>query len=369
MPFGVVRWYKSRYPQSQPEVMEEPPRCELDENFMSGYRRYLNADNKVEFAKQSPFLTVVTVQGFGYSGSGAVVDLLREYDTNLVIGSVDYEGSVATRDKHCEEIDILRLAGGLFEVEKYIGSNNIFQNDALLHRVVAHIEYSEIYRAIPETRPYFYEYMSRISELLTDSPEVQYYNRSLDYKGNNDVFYLKEMTLKEYRTLCNGLLNSLFAIIKGESKAPIFVLDQSVNDFEFDTARYLDYIPNLKIIMVCRDPRDVFAFARESEVGWIPNTSVESFVQWNKIITRHFDIHERHAYLVVRFEDLIESYNEEVTAIENYIGIESASHTMKGTCLDVSVSQKNIGIWKNDVRMHDAYKRIFDQLVLYCYNG
>lgn len=358
-PYGVVRWHKQRH-----HVNVEVPK----ETFMNHYRKYLNSEQRVEFVEQSPFNTVVSVQGFGYSGSGAVVDLLREYDSTFVIGSVDYEGSVSSRSQHCEEVDILRLAGGLFEVERFLGSNNIFQNDALLHRVIAQIENADIYRAIPETRPYFYEYLSRICDVLTDSPKDQYYNTYLCYGDNYDIFYLKEISLKDYRVLCRKLLNSLFSILKGKSSAEILVLDQFVGDVEFDMKRYLDYIPNLKMITVYRDPRDVFTFANSDNVGWIPHKSVDDFVNWYGIIAKHYNLKETKDYMVVQFEQLIVNYEDAVSDIEGYVGLESAQHSRKLANLDPTVSSKNMLIWKKNRNIDsDSYEMLYKILKSYCY--
>lgn len=359
VPFGMVRWHakkcsKARIPK---------------ETFMMSYRKYINSGQILSFAEHSPFETVVSVQGFGYSGSGAVVDLLREYDTIFVIGSVDYEGSVSSRSQHCEEVDILRLAGGLFEVERFLGSNNIFQNDALLHRVIAQIENSEIYKAIPETHPYFYEYLNRICDVLTDSPQDQYYNTHLYYGDNFEIFYLKEISLNEYREICRQLLNSLFTIIKGESVAPILVLDQFVSDSEFDVKKYLCYIPNLKLITVYRDPRDVFTFARLDDVGWIPHTSADVFVKWYNIMMRHFNVSENSKYLVVRFEELIDDYDLIVDTIERYIGVNKKHHVEGCNNFNPTFSRKNMYIWKHSTDETDSYDTIYSHLHQFCYDN
>lgn len=63
---------------------------------------------------------IISVQGFGYSGSGAVVDLLREYQNFTVWGifEADSHSSNIQQPKNqiTKEIDFLRLSGGLFEL-------------------------------------------------------------------------------------------------------------------------------------------------------------------------------------------------------------------------------------------------------------
>lgn len=357
MPYGIVSSYIEKNYRRR-------------HNFMECFKQYLESAQKCELMEDCPYETIVSVNGLGYSGSGAVVDLLREYDSTHVIGFVDDEGSVASRDFKCDEVDVLRLAGGLFEVEKYIGSNNVFQNDALLHRVVALFENSYIYKNRPLVRTCCFEFMSCICEVLTDAPTGQDYNQHINHRGANDILFLKDFTVKEYRNWSRKLLNSILSIIRqATSDKSVLVLDQIVNDFEFDIERYKDYLPNLKIIMVYRDPRDVYTFAKNSNIGWIPHKSGEVFVKWYKIVTKHFDIHEKKQYMVVQFEHLVCNYEETKSAIEQYVGLDYATHIKKGACLDVSKSKQNLCIWCSQPDMKDAYEEIHHHLSELCYNN
>lgn len=364
-PYGVVRFY-ARIKHSH---VNSEPKISLEKAFVLEYIEYIQRKSRVEFIDQSPFSTIVAVQGFGFSGSGAVVDLLREYDSTLVLGGVDREGSITSIEQSFGEVDVLRLAGGLFEVEKYLGSNNIFQNDALLHRVISQIANSEIYRSLSATHPYFYEYISQICDVLTNSPQWQYYNTFLEYREVNDIFYLKDITLKNYRNLCRKLLNSLFTIIKRNSKSSILVLDQFVSDVEFEINRYIEYVPNIKLITVYRDPRDVYAFAIKDNVEWIPHSNVDVFIQWYQIIVKHFNENEKDKYQVVQFEQLIENYESVVKSIEHYVGLNASSHVQRNACFNPSVSCKNMYLWKQNTADVDSYVEIKNQLDQLCYNN
>lgn len=337
-------------------------------NFIECFKQYVESGQQCELVEDNPYETIVSVNGFGYSGSGAVVDLLREYDSTHVIGFVDDEGSVASRDFKCDEVDVLRLAGGLFEVEKYIGSNNVFQNDVLLHRVVALFENSDIYKNNPSVRTYCFAFMSHISEVLTDSPSVQDYNQHINLRGANDILFLKEFTTAEYRNWCRKLLNSIFSVIRqATGDKPILILDQIVNDFEFDTELYKDYIPNLKNIMVYRDPRDVYLFAKKANIGWIPHKSADVFVKWYKKLIKLFNINEQKLYQVIQFEKLIEDYDEVVASVEQFVGLQAHEHTKKGTCLAASKSQANIKLWQKEKFNKNEYDTIYVQLQELCY--
>ena len=120
-----------------------------------------------------------------------------------------------------------------------------------------------------------------------------------------------------------------------------------MSDYEFDYERYLQYVPNLKLIVVYRDPRDVYAFAKMKDIEWIPHMNAEVFVKWCQMMFKPFNIAETGTYYAIRFEELLDDYNNVVGSVENYIGLEASDHFKKGKHLAVSESLKNVGIWKN----------------------
>lgn len=356
LPYGIVRIHQKKRTLKTNEL-----------DFWYNYKKYINAGEYVDFIKTNPFSTVVSVQGFGYSGSGAVIDLLREYDTLQVLGYVDIEGTKTDVSNKFEEINILRVAGGLFEIEKYLGSDNIYQNDALLHRLINLFEKSSLYQALPMSQKYFYEFIRRISRTFVNSSFGQTYNRHINYKGINDVLILEDMSIKSFRNLCKEFLYSIFSLIHTDPNMSVLVLDQFVNDREFNMERYLEYVPNLKMITVYRDPRDIYAYAKKEVGGWIPHTSVEEFIQWYNVITKKFNM-KTDKYHVVQFERLINDYDNVVSSVEQYIGLNSSLHKRMGTCLDVSCSRKNICLWKQNNKETDSdFIQIYNNFQQLCY--
>ena len=65
---------------------------------------------------------IVCLTGLGHSGSGAVADLLSEYDEVQVMSHVDTNGSL--RNASTEEFDLLCGAGGLFSLEEAFVTRN-----------------------------------------------------------------------------------------------------------------------------------------------------------------------------------------------------------------------------------------------------
>ena len=321
-----------------------------------------NGIHNIHYDEKSFFNTIVSVEGFGYSGSGAVIDLLREYNEVLVMGGVDaQEGSLAKRGAISEEMDFIRLTGGLLEIEKYIEGNNVFFNDAVIHRLIKLVESSSVFAANERARQFIYNFLHEIIDFEIDGLPKPMYNTYLN-DSDNTIFFLRQMPLADYRDLCRRLILSIFNCYEAQGK-DVLVADQLFSDLEFDIRRNCQYVPQLKTIVVYRDPRDVFAFAYKRKISWIPYYDVDVFVKWVKGFYRRFDKNSVH-YLAVRYEDLICNYDTEVKKIEQYLDIDQ--HYKPKSCFDPSISCRNVGIWRESDMDSSVFKKIELELYELC---
>lgn len=355
IPYGLLklRWKKKRKAQS----------------FYSLYDNFLKSNSRKSLSSHEN-ISVISVEGLGFSGSGAVVDLLREYSLINCIGGINEEaveaGKMATQNY---EVDILRLSGGLFDIERYIGSNNVFQNQAVLQRFVDMAESFPLFRDLEEAKESFFRFFHAITLNVHCSMNCPSYNPHL-YKDNcNDsqfkVYYLKILDTSEYRKIARNFLSELFRIINPNGK--VLLLDQFCNDLENDYCKYREYVPNLKIVHVYRDPRDVYEFAIQRNVEWIAHDSVTSFIEWFKIMTSHFDRVDDNHQLYVRFEDLVNNYEYEVSRIQNFLSLTNEQHLLKNRIFIPAISKNNIGIWIKDIQRQDDFDQISSDLADYCY--
>lgn len=351
MPYGIVRWYERRK-ESQ------------SDSFWTDYLAYLRAGEFCEFAKESPVKYVVSPIGLGYSGSGAVADLLREYKTTVVIAGVDKVGSLAAQREHSLEVDFLRVAGGLFEFEKYLDSHNFWEKDALLHRFMLLIQYSELYIKVPKTRKYFYEFFRHICVYFGENKYQV--NWHLNYDGMKQILYMKQMSVEEYRSLCRHLLYSIFGCFNAQ-KNELLILDQFVSDLTFDFSKYVDYIPNVKPIVVYRDPRDVYVFAKEQNIDTIPTSSVEKFIDWYQLLYSHLDVSNIQGFYVTSFEKLIKEYDTTVDEIEDFLLLDKTMHIYPKQKFDPSVSGRGVGLWKNHPELSSDMNKIEYALTNFIY--
>lgn len=345
-------------------------------------KRYLNIENfetdkKASSAACNENKRIISIQGFGYSGSGAVRDLLWEYDGVQVWGAFELDSianPMSIDYNTVGEIDFLRLSGGLFELERYIGCKNFFINDAAIKRFITLLNWF-INQQNPRSIFKSDKFKSLISEFL-DSITDQRINTGKEYQynpflkreretKNNHIYFLKDITLSEYRKICAQFLRNLFSLVPAET----LVLDQLLMDGDLNYERNKAYIPNHKIIMVHRDPRDVYATGIIKDINWIPKEGNE-FVKWYNRM--HRDLAQLPTYpaaLSLRFEDLIFEYKDSIEKIENFLEIPTEKHVRKKASFDPAVSKRNIGIYKN---LPSEYKEdlsiIERKLKSYCFD-
>lgn len=322
--------------------------------------------NGVDLKKDTPskFKNIISIQGFGYSGSGTIVDYLREYSNCRVLGYVSKEGSKASRKEALSEIDILRLAGGLFEVEKYLDSKNVFINDALLHRMRRNFTSSSLFRTIPEIQPYFVSFFNSMVEYSMDNMSQTYYNSFLTYPcENRSIYFLKQMPLGVYREMSRNFLNNVLNHFHDDN-TDYLVVDQMFSDFEFDMVKNQEYLPGLKIVFVIRDPRDLYAWANYNKVEWIPQ-DLDGFLRWYKIMLEPLDLQTPNA-LVLRYEEICLDFDKQEKRIIDYLNLDAQKHILPRSSFDPDTSKRFVSIWKHSFMPKDHFDIIKKDLGIYC---
>lgn len=356
LPYGLYKGIKKR---RNPNLFGEQ------------YFQYINSkkkENGILFTNhKKTYSTVVSVEGLGYSGSGAILDLLCEVDSCEVLGTDENAKTLGIDHKGKVELNLLRLSGGLFEIENFVATNNIFQNDAVINRFISYLNSFSLFRDDFNVRWLCYDFFKSITELSLEN--TSFNNHLLYTQSNPSIFFLKQMTVKEYRTLSSYFMTSLFNYLNNNNKE-IIVTDQLLCDQDFNVSKYREYIPECKNIVVYRDPRDVYAFAVQNNVTWIAHSDVNQFIKWFELMVKSFDINSTD-YLVVQFEKLVTSYEEEILRVFDYLKIEKNQHNVnkKKTFFDPSISIKNIGIWKSSDIPNSDFELIMNRYEQYCFNS
>lgn len=308
---------------------------------------------------------IVSVQGFGYSGSGAVLDLLREYDATQVLGYIDPEVNKKTKFGGLTEIDIIRLPGGLYEIENSLHIDNVFINSALLNRTEKLFQSSSLYKYSDELKNLFISFFQSITTLRIISLSKSFYNGYLyNFDEQSSIYFLKKMSLDEYRLKCSQFLTSIFNHISNGSD--IIVADQLFSDTDLNIKRNKSFIRNLKSIIVVRDPRDTYAWAIKANIEWIAHNSVMDFISWYEAQYKNVpNLLEQDDCIVIKYEDLIFDYDQTIKYIENYIGYKSSQHIYMHRYFDPTISKKFVGFYKQMDIKNDCLI-IKKKLKLYC---
>jgi hypothetical protein len=321
--------------------------------------------HKPRFVKPSKsFRTLVSVGGFGWSGSSAVVDLLSEY-SNV---TASYAGLLETPAQQlkpvCFEFELARSAGGLFGLENAFRTHSFFERDMAI-RIFAelaeelYITYSTFFgeefveltasflerliQSRAENTGGGFDYCHHLSALGTKAIH-RFLGRPSDC-SREYIFFLNDLSIKEYRALAHEYLSSVLAYIKSDD---MLVLDQATSDECFDVEKYQEYFGPIKSIFVWRDPRDVYVAAQtcttpESNLPKDP----DGFCSWYSDNVRRALSVDHEMWLTVRFEDLLYSYNTEVRRIEEFLGLKPQTHVNKMTALVPSVSiAQSVGLWR-----------------------
>lgn len=325
--------------------------------------RFETLAQKLVVKEDSLYGTILSIQGFGYSGHTALVNLFQEYK------SVQECTKSVTAGESSYEIDFMRLGGGVLDFEKYLDSANFFQNDAAFHRLLKQMASCVIFKEQKRCKELADAYLSSLLDMkLTDLSTV-YYNGALADREDPDtsIYYIKNMSVTEFRNVTKDFLTAFFNVFHQEGKN-ILMLDHFFTDYEWNMAKYRDYVPGIKVVALYRDPRDVYYYANLKNVEWIPHCNVQEFIMWcHKTYGRfNFDSTD---YYPLRFEDLVMDYENAVAKIEKYVGLKPEDHVEKFKYLNPEVSKNNISIWKQAPELKTDMDCILKEFPNLCYKN
>ena len=331
-------------------------------DFFAQYFAWKETNPHVVFDTESKFETIVAVQGLGYSGSGAIIDLLREYDDCLVHGMAEGGSKAKPAADDFGEIVLIKDIGGLMDLDSVIDTPAKIYGDAALKRFAYRASHDVLYRLGGKYKNYIFAFFDAlVDDFSRDIPGSV---AGLIPRIKDNRFVMQECTKDKFYQLCQQFLYSIFNMqYNGDSR--YLVLDQAVYVTTQGVRYCRNFIPNMKNIVVWRDPRDRYVIAKRQNIEWMPHDTVEQFIEHTKSLYRPMDINSKE-YLAIRFEDLILDYDKTIAQIEEYLNL--GEHKRPMSCLDTSISCKNIGMWENaeDIPQED-FEKIYEELKEYCY--
>ena len=338
-------------------------------NFLRDYDEWKANGGHETFDTTCRFDSFVSIDGFGSSGSSAVMDLLREYDCCTVWATKPAFTDSKEEIHSMGEMNLMRGIGGLLYLDKMLDDDavvNIYWADAAIKAFMGLVYYSDLYRCHTELRPLFYHFFEEMVSLRLTSDENIHSPYINPYTAITDIFYLKRMSKVEYRELCRNFLYTLFNRLFPEAKGGCLVLDHIFDDCGTNTKRFQTFLPGVKRIKVRRDIRGVYVDAIKHDYRWLAHDTINDFIAWERnMYAGHKD--DNSNYLTVKFEQLVMNYDEEVSQIEKFLGIDKEQHTKRHLLFNPEISKRNIKIWENEDTLTSDCQKIKEMAPELCY--
>ena len=331
--------------------------------------------------------------GYMGSGSSAITDLLSELD-----GYEAPNGSFEYVFMHCPN--------GVFDLEdKLLKNNTVVRSDEAIRSF--ELEMKDLYSTKNYWPGYYKHFLSKsfmdyVEEFIDDIQLASFTNCYWYYQQKPDGVWMqiklyvrklvsrltkgkikldvplryKEMriafpTPEEFYDAARAFIYKIIATLGGENKN--IILDQLLLPHNIHRAH--NYFGDvLKVIVVDRDPRDVFmlnkyVWARDKVAVPFP-TDPHLFAMLYKEIRKSEHIIENDCIIRVHFEDLIYKYNDTLNRLYAFLGTNASLHSNKGGRFNPDRSIVNTQLFNikdlNDEQL-DEIRIISEELKEYLY--
>ncbi len=321
-------------------------------------------------------LKTVGICGFGYSGSGAIVDLLKKNKDYNYLG--------------VGEFTITYLPDGIKDLRYNLLENcsRFFSSDIALIRFRDRVW--KLCREKRYTNEQTQKIMNLCDSFIDSLTQVKWsgfwkYDEQEMSSGLNRIIYRIRLKLldywnikhKPYRTMRLSINPLDFDIkakqfvremlfILGANTETTTLLDQNVpsNNPELD----MEYFENPFIVLVDRDPRDVYLLAKKTirkGAAWIPTSNVDDFISYYRIMRGNTSHNTNNRILHVQFEDLVYNYSQTLEALSEFLGTRILPDN---SCFDPTVSINNTQLFLGDNEYKDDIQKIENELREYLYD-
>ncbi len=321
-------------------------------------------------------LNFVCVAGFGYSGSGALLDILKEFNDYFVFekefrilkdpdGLIDLENALIDNWQELGSDIAIRRFKRLIRItsrrQKLLSQIGYNYNNLIDHHFEA-ISNNYIEDLIdiewPGNWPYHLHELSWINYFVYRIKNRLGLNPAL-----NDRMYFSYPEERFYGST-RTFIDNIFCGVAESNLCHTVVLDQCLPPYK--PMKYLRYFNSAKAIVVDRDPRDIYA--ELSHFSSYPTRPVEYFVKYFKSQRLAVDkANEKDYVLRIRFEDMVYDYDKTMSIIYNFLGIEAKNHLKMMTHFNPKLSSANVGLWKR-FGVHNDIIVIENELNEYLYS-
>lgn len=310
-------------------------------------------------------MKIITCASYYGTGSSAVTDYVTEFNTVKSLG--DYE------------FRFLHDMDGIADLEYHLVENHNRHNSGhALKRYKKLVDFYAGNRFVCRYEPYFngqwkrisYEYIDSLTDFsyhgwwqydLLDRGEGFYYRKLLLNKlykltlGRHnervldilpkEITYCARPTKDEFIKKTKDYISSLMEAANPDHY-PMLMVDQLLPSSEI--YRFLPFFDDIRVIVVDRDPRDLYILEKYVWRGQIiPTESVKTFCLWYRYtrIHRKSEAFDKENVMLLQFEDLIYRYDETSEKLRDFLGLDEKDHVHSKEHLIPEKSMNNTRLW------------------------
>ena len=312
----------------------------------------------------------ILVAGYGWTGSSALVDMLKEYKGTI---EADVEFRLIKDPKGISDLynaiinkwDALNVDIAIRDFKWFVHHLNAPKKKLSLYTGLGYQNFfgdnfltasNEFINSITEfSYSSFWWYLDFIS---SPSKVLNRKLRKILHNEKESRMYFSSISSEEFVAHAQKYIESLFDQIVGEETQYI-IMDQAVS--AQNCLQEKIFVPNSKVIIVDRDPRDIYADLMKDGnlIGKDLRDShdTDKYIRWHRALRRTLpEVKDSRDVLYIRFEDLVLKYDDMEKTIESFLGLEHSDHVKRRQLFNPDVSSKNVGMWRNKLNNDEIEK-------------
>jgi hypothetical protein len=328
-------------------------------------------------------LEVLSVGGYALSGGTAVRDLIKEFqeycyfETEFRLikdpyGLLDLENHLIDnwRDQLNSDIaikDFIWLVENLNRISRKISKIGMGYSKKISSNFISITEeyINEISQFTYKGNWHLLRFKRGYLTQIIDKFKIKFNIQTLE-----NIYYSKP-TQENFTDSTKKYLDKLFSVRCKEKGVSKILLHNAIPTY--DPFRAMRYFDNVKMIIVDRDPRDIYVDIINKKITWflgsefIKNRDVNLFIENFKSRRNHFienSLDRR--VLNIKFENLVLDYDKTYHRIKEFLNLSDGKNDYKGTFFNPKNSIHNIGLWKK-YEFQDEVNLIFENLKDYCF--
>lgn len=327
----------------------------------------------------------IGVCGYGYTGSGAVFDYLKEFE-ECSFSKIEYEFMLPYIQHGIQDL----------EYQLTIRPTRFFSSDAAIK------DYRRLVRMYDTPDSAFRKLSGKKFRELTDSfldniTQIAWRGGTYEdrFLMNKFCRIIRYQFYARFVRLCERKLSRRLEMFwpehtylsiypaEFEDKVRKYIRSLLISmqyDFNknillnqpFDVhapASSMKYFDNPKAILVDRDPRDIYVLAKKylySLGEFIPTNKVDEYILYHRLIRKSSAGNTKYEILRIRYEDMIYDYEKTSNKVISFLGLASSKRVEK-KYFDPMKSINNTQLYLRHPELAEDIKKIETELSEYLY--